>query len=315
MKLILGTMTFGQQVEKEIAKEMCTMFLSKGFHEVDTAYVYNDGKCEKMIGEILPALEAYDVQLATKVNPRVTGRLDKEAVDMQIKESLERMNVTKVDTLYLHFPDYNTLIESALEAVNSWYEKKTFKRLGLSNFPAWLVIDVLAKCEKNGWVKPSVYEGLYNVLGRNVERELFDALHAYHISFHAYNPLAGGLLTGKYKGYETAPEAGRFKCRPTYHKRYWKKSYFDAVKVIQNACDEHGISIVTAAIKWLAYHSELKVENGDGIIMGASSCLQLEQNINGLNGDKLPEAVVNAMEEAWELCKADSPEYFRYYGV
>lgn len=315
MKMVLGTMTFGQQVFFEEAEQMCKTFFDNGFNEIDTAYVYNEGECEKIVGRLLSNIENTQIKIATKVNPRITGRLDAEAVDRQFQESLGRMKVSKIDTLYLHFPDYNTPIESALEACNKWYEKGCFERLGVSNFPAWLVVDIVRKCEKYGWVRPKVYEGLYNSLSRKAESELFDALRALNICFYAYNPLAGGLLTGKYGEYEEEPSEGRFTYRPNYQKRYWKKSYFDGIKLIQKACDNNGVKIVDAAIRWLAYHSLMDADKEDGIIMGASSVMQLKQNITSLNSGDLPDEVLDAMENAWSLCKNDAPEYFRYYRI
>lgn len=313
INLILGTMTFGEQVFGTDVRDMLQYFMSLGHTEIDTAYVYNHGESERLIGAEMGQPGAGSLKIATKVNPRITGRLDKEAVLTQFTESLIRMNTDHADTLYLHFPDPATPMESALEACAGLYGQGKFRRLGLSNFPAWMVSQACHICESHGWMRPSVYEGLYNALSRNAERELDSALTHYGMSFYAYNPLAGGILTDKYSGGKGMIQKGRFTYRPNYQQRYWKESYFEAAGRIRNACGPYDIGVAEAAYRWLAYHSMLKPERGDGIIIGASRPAHLKQNMAFLGKGKLPEDVAQAVEEAWEISRADAPEYFTLY--
>lgn len=312
VKLVLGTMTFGESVFNPQVKTFINEFLDAGYDELDTAYVYNDGVCEKLLGEALADIEK-PYKIATKVNPRITGRLDGEAAYMQLNESLERMNRESVDTVFLHFPDPATPVVSVLSAMQDLYEQGKFKNLGLSNFPAWMVVDVWHICEKNGWVKPTVYEGIYNPLTRFAETELNAALSHFGMRFYAYNPLAGGLLTGRYAQFEEEPSDGRFTHRPNYQGRYWKKSYFEAVNLINEAAQKHGISIIEATYRWLAYHSMLNGDRGDAILIGASKLSHLQQNMNTVKAGPLPENVVDAFNKAWEITKVDSPAYFTLY--
>ena len=312
VNLVLGTMTFGESVFAPEVSDFLNAFLEAGYEELDTAYVYNDGTCEKLLGEALPALKR-PYKIATKVNPRITGRLDAEAAYLQLNESLERLRLPCVDTLYLHFPDPATPVESVLSACGEMHRQGKFKELGLSNFPAWMVADAWHICDKNGWVRPTVYEGIYNPLTRKAETELNDCLNRFGMRFYAYNPLAGGLLTGRYGSFEEAPEDGRFTHRPNYQKRYWKKSYFDAVDVIKAAAEQSGVSLIDAVYRWLAYHSMLRGDRGDAILIGASKPGHLKQNMSAVQAGPLPEAVVAAFEQAWQVSKADSPEYFTLY--
>lgn len=310
INLILGTMQFGERIFGKDVQDMMEAFSEQGFSELDTAYVYNEGESERLIGKALENLKSH-YKIATKVNPRITGRLDKDAVLSQFTESLERMKLKKVDILYLHFPDPNTPVESALEACAQFHKEGKFSELGLSNFPAWLVAEVYNICERKGWVLPTVYEGLYNSLSRHAERELNKALDYYGIRFYAYNPLAGGLLTEKYK--DKTIKEGRFINRPKYQKRYWHNSYFDAIDKINVVCEKYEINITEVAFRWLEYHSMLNPERKDGIIIGASSIEQLNQNIYYINKGPLPDEVVKAVEDAWTVCKVDAPEYFTFY--
>ncbi|MBD5156807.1 MAG: aldo/keto reductase [Butyrivibrio sp.] len=312
MELILGTMTFGESVFSPDVKDFINTFLDAGYLEMDTAYVYNEGQSEKLLGEVLPCIEK-PYKIATKVNPRISGKLDADAAYMQVNESLKRLKVSCIETLYLHFPDPATPVEGVLEACENLYEQGKFKELGLSNFPAWMVSDAWHKCDKNGWIKPTVYEGIYNPLTRKVETELNACLDNFGMRFCAYNPLAGGLLSGKYNNYMDSPSDGRFTHRPNYQKRYWKKCYFDAVDLIKKSCGMHDITIIEATYRWMAYHSMLNGERGDAVIIGASKLNHLKQNISAMDAGELPTDVENAFEEAWSICKADSPEYFTLY--
>ena len=310
MKIILGTMNFGPQLDLEASRVMTQSFLKTGFNELDTAYVYNGGDTERYLGDILPNLSGY--YLATKVHPRITGKLDRETVLMEFGESLKRMKRDSVDLLYFHFPDGKTPIDEALETVAELYEQGKVKELGLSNYPAWQVVDVWHKCEKYGYPKPTVYQGMYNALCRNVEPELFPAIRSLGMRFYAFNPLAGGMLTGKHLHYEDAPEPGRFARLESYRKRYWKQSYFDAVNGIRKACESENIPMAEAGYRWLCCHSMMDAAKGDGILLGASRQEQMTQNMAAVEKGELPQTVINAMDEAWEIARPDSPVYFKF---
>ena len=132
--------------------------------------------------------------------------------------------------------------------------------------------------------------------------------------FTAYNPLAGGMLTGKYRSFEDLPEDGRFAVRASYQKRYWKKEFFDAVDIIRQACADEDVNMADAALRWLEFHSEMDPERGDGIIVGASRPSQLKSNLESVKHGRLPQKVVDAYDAAWEICKKSAPPYYRLVG-
>lgn len=312
IELILGTMTFGESVFIPEVESFISTFLDAGHTELDTAYVYNDGICEKLLGEVLPKLER-PYKIATKVNPRITGRLDAEAAYMQVNASLERLGLSCVDTVFLHFPDPATPVIGVLEAMADLHDQGKFRELGLSNFPAWMVADAWHICDKHSWIRPTVFEGIYNPLTRKAESALNDCLVNFGMRFYAYNPMCGGLLTGRYSSFEDAPSDGRFTHRPNYQNRYWKESFFDAVEIIKSAAEKHGITSIEATYRWLSYHSMLKPERGDAIIIGASKLSHLTQNMEAVKAGPLPQELIDAFEKAWSVTKVDSPEYFTLY--
>lgn len=312
VNLILGTMTFGESVFRPDVDTFINTFLDAGYDELDTAYVYNDGNCERFLGEVLPSIDR-PFKIATKVNPRISGKLDADAAYKQVNESLERMKLDSVDTVFLHFPDPATPVESVLGAMADLHDQGKYKELGLSNFPAWMVADVWHICDKHGWVKPTMFEGVYNPLTRRAEAELNDCLNHFGMRFYAYNPMCGGLLTGRYGKFEDTPTDGRFTHRPNYQGRYWKKSFFDALDLLRAACEKENITTIEATYRWLAYHSMLNAERGDAILIGASKLNHLISNMETVKAGPLSDDIVAAFEEAWKITKGDSPEYFTLY--
>lgn len=311
MKLILGTMTFGPQVDLQSSQEMLDLVLSEGYTEIDSAFVYNGGKTEEILGKILAGRDRHSFSIASKVNPRITGKLDRNAVQLQLNGSLERMGLDYLDIFYLHMPDQSTPIEATLEACAEMYAAGKFKELGVSNYPAWMVSHMWHLCQREGWPVPRVYQGMYNALSRSVEQELFEALRAFNMRFYAYNPLAGGLLSGRYTHFSDEPETGRFTLRPNYKDRYWKESFFRAVAGVNELCVQTGIQLPEASLRWLAWHSSLQSSLGDGIIVGISKIAHLKQNIDAVRRGPLPDLLVEGFTRAWVQVKADSPEYFR----
>lgn len=311
MKLILGTMNFGPQLDMAQSREMIDQFLLSGNKELDTAYVYNGGETENILGEILSNITNYSI--ATKVHPRITGRLDGKTIELELRESLLRMKLKTIDLLYFHFPDAKTPIIDALETVARLIEAGIIRGFGLSNYPAWQVVDICHMCDKKGIPRPYVYQGMYNALCRNVEPELFPALREFGLKFYAFNPLAGGMLSGKHKDYASTPEPGRFSRLKSYRERYWNISYFEAVNMIRDVCLKEDIQMAEAAYRWLVHHSLLREELEDGIIIGASSLQQLKSNMEFSSKGQLPDSIISAMDEAWRIAKPESPSYFKFF--
>jgi len=311
MKLILGTMTFGDQVDQPTAETLLTSFTAAGNDELDTAHTYCGGRTETMLGRMLTPALRENLYIASKVNPWNDGGLQAGEVRRQFGEILERLGCDSIDLLYLHSPDLDTPILQTLEACFELFQQGKFRHFGLSNFAAWQVAEVVELCRCHGWMQPEVYQGMYNALTRDVERELFPCLRNYGMRFYAYNPLAGGLLTGKHRWLKQVPEEGRFNVERGYLERYWKQDYFDVLEELQRACTESGIKPVEVAMSWLANHSLLDNAAGDGIILGASSLDHLEQNMAACATVPLPQSILEILDRGWEIIKPNCFRYFR----
>ncbi|KAM8990177.1 aflatoxin B1 aldehyde reductase member 2 [Ara ararauna] len=317
--VVLGAMEMGRRAGPEASAALLRAFLRRGHRLLDTAHMYAGGESEKILGALLAA-GTEPVQLATKANPWDGKTLKPESVRSQLNTSLERLKRTSVELFYLHAPDHETPVEETLRACNELHKEGKFKELGLSNYAAWEVAEICTICKYNNWVMPTVYQGMYNATTRQVEAELFPCLRHYGLRFYAYNPLAGGLLTGKYK-YEdkdTRQPMGRFfgnDWAQAYRDRYWKKHHFEGIEIVERALkDAYGSnapSLTSAALRWLYHHSKLQGSLGDAVIVGMSNLEQLEQNLNYSEEGPLLPAVVEAFDKAWSLAASDCPNYFR----
>ncbi len=311
MKLILGSMTFGEQVDQDTAQAMLAEFTRAGHVEIDTAHIYCDGRTEEMLGRLLPPEARERLYIASKVNPWNDDGLTPGQVKKQLDESLERLGTDHVDLLYLHSPDLDTPVERTLEACFELFQQRKFREFGLSNYASWQVAEVVETCRRQGWMEPVVYQGMYNALTRDVERELFPCLHNYDMRFHAYNPLAGGLLTGKHLSIDDIPDSGRFTVERGYLDRYWKQDYFEVLQELQVACADSGLKPVEVALRWLVHHSRLDADRGDAIILGASSTAHLVQNMAACDGRPLAPEIIEILDRGWEIIKPNCFSYFR----
>lgn len=156
-----------------------------------------------------------------------------------------------------------------------------------------------------------------SILARSLEQETIIACHRYGLDVVVYNPLAGGLFSGKIKSGEV-PKEGRFSEQwggggAMYRKRYFKDATFDALKLVEEAAKKHNLTLLEIALRWVVHHSALKLANkggNDGVIIGVSSFEQLEGNIRDLEKGPLPEDVVKTLDEAWLIAKPTTPNYW-----
>lgn len=232
-----------------------------------------------------------------------------------LNESLAALGTKSVDLWYLHAPDRTVPIADTVAAVQELYNEGKFKRWGVSNYMAWEVAAICEICEAHGWIKPSVYQGVYNAFHRTIENELLPCLRKYGISFYAFNPLAGGYLTDRYHRDTKAVEAGsRFDPNKIqgrmYRQRYWNEPFFTALDILRPVTKREGLRESETALRWMMHHSQLKREFGDKVIIGASSVKQLEMNLTDFELGSLPEDVTTALDQGWEICRGIVWKYF-----
>lgn len=231
-------------------------------------------------------------------------------------------HIPKVNTHKLIPPpplpqDRATPFAETLEALDKLHKQGKFVRLGISNFTAFEVAEICLTAKYNNWVRPTVYQGMYNAVTRSLDGELIPACRRYGLDVVVYNPIAGGLLGGKIRSSDmtTTPAEGRFSDASAtgkmYRGRYFRDSTFRALRVVEDAVQGAGLTMFETALRWAVHHSQLKVKDGnDGIIIGVSSLEQLAANLDALEKGPLPDAVVRSLDEAWSISKADTVHYW-----
>eukprot|EP01135_Chromosphaera_perkinsii_P000384 Nk52_evm31s78 gene=Nk52_evmTU31s78 len=322
VEVIYGTISFGGRTKNPDADKILETVAAANVRHLDAGFIYSGGAAEKLLGE---SNAAANFVIDTKVCPFGKYSLSKESIHYQFKESCARLGVTSFNIFYLQSPDRKTPIEETLAAVNEIYLNGGFKEFGLSNYASWEVVHIYHICKNNGWILPSVYQGIYNYLTRGIEKELLPALRSLNIRFYAYNPLAGGILTGKHS-YETGTGSkvneqpiSRFFAHAwadIYRDRYWKKGYFSGIDMVRQAVEfekEQGteLSMTSTALTWLRKHSALRGELGDAIVLGGWTVEQVEENLCAADFDFLPVSVQAAVDLAWYVTLPDSANYFK----
>ncbi|KAF7345492.1 Aflatoxin B1 aldehyde reductase member 3 [Mycena venus] len=326
--VVLGTMTFGEpgvegaRVDNvQDIEAILDVFLKHGHREIDTARVYGRGSSERMLGKI--SHKEKGLLIETKIIPfnsflpDVSAAHTLEGLRKAIMTSLKALNTDKLEIWYLHAPDRSVPYEVTLKAIDELYREGHFKRWGMSHYVAWEVAEIVGICKQHGYVLPSVYQGIYNAIHRDVELELFPALRKFGIAFYEFNPLAGGLLTDRYTSVDNKAEKGS-RLDPdgmagkAYRARYWKPVFFDALSEVRIVMAAHGLTMAEVALRWVSHHSLLRRESGDAILIGGSNLQHIEANLIDLEKGPLPAEVLTALDEAWGAVKAHSSGYHSY---
>jgi aryl-alcohol dehydrogenase-like predicted oxidoreductase len=309
-RIALGTMTFGGQTPETDAIQMVDRCLEIGINFFDTANVYNLGNSESILGKALSG-RRHNVVLATKVgnrmgeNPEEQG-LTRPAIRLAIDASLRRLGTDYVDLYYLHQPDWNTSLEETLHAMDELVQEGKVRHPALSNYAAWQVVQMLWHCENHGYIPPTVSQPMYNLLARGIEQEYLACCREYRIGLVAYNPLAGGLLSGKHSR-NAPPAAGtRFDGNRMYQDRYWHADYFEAQEEVMQIAARAGLSPVALAFRWLLSQPEV-----DCVLLGASRMEQLEENLAACDEPQLGEDVLRECDAVWKKLRGTTPHYNR----
>lgn len=303
-------MTFGSQVAESDSADMLSAALDAGINFVDTANVYNDGSSEEIVGRALRGRRK-DVILASKGfgamgDPVQYQGLSRTSLERALEDSLRRLQTDYLDLYYLHQPDYNTPIEETLGTLEGFRKAGKIRYAGVSNFASWQVAEAFSLCEKQGWQVPAVSQQMYNLLARGLEQEYMKFAKKYGVSMIVYNPLAGGLLTGK-QSLQSGPAAGtRFDGNKRYLDRYWHAGYFQAVESLKKLSADCGRPLLEIAFRWL-----MDLDNVDSVILGASKIEHLKANIAAAQSEPLTADINDECDRIWEELRGPTPFYCR----
>jgi aryl-alcohol dehydrogenase-like predicted oxidoreductase len=309
-RLCFGTMTFGSQTDEAAASRIVDRCIDAGINFFDTANVYNKGAAETILGRAL-AGRRQRVILATKVSgkmgdgPAESG-LSRAALHKALEASLGRLQTDYVDLYYLHLPDYGVPIEETLGAMDEVVRAGKVRYPAVSNYAAWQVCEIHCIAEKHGFKPPYVSQPMYNLLARGIEEEYLAFCKRFNVAVAPYNPLAGGLLTGKHSKPRGPIPGTRFDGNKLYLDRYWHGDYFAAVEELAGIARAAGKTLFELAFQWLLNQAQL-----DSIILGASRIEQLEENLKACQDGKLDESTQARCDEVWKRLRGITPKYNR----
>ena len=308
-RVCFGTMTFGSQVDETAARRIIDYCFDSGINFIDTANVYNRGESERIVGKCLQGRRDR-VVLASKVRGKMGEApdeigLSKQAILKAIEDSLRRLGTDYLDLYYLHQPDYDVPVDESLEAMELLVRQGKVRFPASSNYSSWQVGQMLSLAEKERRKPAWITQPMYNLLARGLEQEYLPMAKEFGVSTCVYNPLAGGLLTGKQN--RDAPESGtRFDNNRMYLDRYWHPAYFDAVDELRKVADAAGRSLVSLALNWLLHHTPI-----DCVILGASKLEQLQGNVRSMEDGPFSPETLAACDAAWNKLRGVTPKYNR----
>jgi aryl-alcohol dehydrogenase-like predicted oxidoreductase len=311
-RVCFGTITFGSQVGEADARRIVDFCLDRGVNFLDTANVYNQGESERILGLCLKGRRD-QVVLASKACGAMTGStpeetyegLSRAAIFKAVDASLARLGTDYLDLYYLHRPDYTVPIEESLGALEDLVKAGKIRFPALSNYAACQVTEAQWIASDQKYTPATVTQPLYNLLGRGLEQEYLPMCRRLGIFTCIYNPLAGGLLTGKQQADRPLP-GSRFDNNQMYLDRYWHPAFFEAVEELSRSASACGRSLVSVALNWLQHHTPI-----DCMILGASSLEQLQQNLAVLQEGALPDEVTNTCDRVWAKLRGVTPKYNR----
>jgi aryl-alcohol dehydrogenase-like predicted oxidoreductase len=312
-RMILGTGTFGKQADEKEAHRMLDKAAEAGINFIDTADVYPPGAevggAEIVAGRWLSNKRAGFI-LATKGGGKMgpaawdSGSSRKHLLDA-IDASLHRLDTDYVDLYQLHMDDPATPIDEMVGAMDTIVRSGRARYIGVSNFLAYRLAKALGRQDTLKLTRFVSAQPRYNLLFREVERELFPLVQEEGLAVIPFNPLAGGLLSGKYK-HDDTPEKGRFSAElggfgQAYHARYWHEREFVTIGKLREIAGEEGEALPKLAVAWILANPAIT-----SVILGASRTEQLTDTLAAADYSLAPELKTKLDDLSAEYRRGDA---------
>ncbi len=292
-RICLGTMTFGNPdwgCDLETSRAIVKTFVDGGGNFIDTADSYSNGDSEAMLADILKAYRREDLVLATKgffpTGPAVTARgLSRKHIVEACEASLRRLGTDYVDLYQFHGPDPFTPIEESLRAADDLIRAGKVRYIGCSNFYGWQIARANGIAALRGYEPLVSAQHLYNLVRRDIEREILPACEAEGLGMICWSPLAAGMLSGKYRGKDKPPEGTRHGHQTAIVlSRYWFDEATQMVETLVKVATRIGRTPSQVALSWLLGDARISAA-----IVGARRVEQIAENLEAGDTDLAPE--------------------------
>jgi aryl-alcohol dehydrogenase (NADP+) len=286
-RLCLGTMTFGLQIDETAAMAVLDRAAEAGIDFLDTSDAYplggdlsTRGATEEIVGRWLRGKRDRFVVATKCFAPTGPAPFDagnsRKHIMSAVDASLRRLQTDYIDLYQLHGYDPNTPIDETLSALDDLVRAGKVRYTGCSNFLTYQLVRAYGRSETLGLARFDSVQPRYNLLFRQIEREMLPFCEEEGVGVISYNPIAGGLLSGKHDRGAPPPE-GRFtlgNAAQNYQQRYWHSREFDTVEEIRKLADQAGVSLVTLAVSWVLANKAVTSP-----IIGASRPEQLADSV------------------------------------
>ncbi|MDA3956929.1 aldo/keto reductase [Oceanispirochaeta sp.] len=270
--LCFGTMSFGGDADEETSLEMYKLCRNKGINFFDCANVYQKGLSEEILGKCIKG-HRNEIVLTSKVNGPMSDNINDKGnsrrnLRLSLEASLKRLGTDYLDFYFLHRFDDNTVLEETLETMDQFVREGKILYPAVSNFAAWQVMKAQGVSMARGLSSIQCIQPMYNLLKRQAEVELLPMAQSESMGVICYSPMAGGLLSGKYR---TKENTGRFSSNKAYQSRYRAPSNPKIVENYMQLAEELGYHPVSLDIAWTGGHPAVTAP-----IIGARNSFQLE---------------------------------------
>ena len=306
-EICLGTMTFGNQCDEPTSHAIMDKAFENGVTFFDTADVYplggtmeSKGRTEEFVGSWLKGRRE-QIVLATKFNgemgsgPNERGGSRKH-IFQAVEASLRRLQTDYIDLYQQHSVDFETPLDETLGALDDLVRSGKVRYIGCSNYPAWQLAKSLWVSDSRRLARFDSVQPRYNILFRHIEAELLPLAQDQGIGVISYNPLAGGMLTGRYQAGQAVEAGSRFALQGAgkmYQARYWQDAQMQAVDQLKQLCDERNLLLAQVAVAWVLAQPAIT-----SAIVGASKAEQLDQSLPAVDL-QLDEALRSACDDIW----------------
>jgi len=279
----LGCNNFGQRTDLEASRKVIHRAIDLGITLFDTADIYsNMGGSETVLGAVLGDRRK-DIVLATKYSKAMSNDGTKQGASRRyiieaVEASLKRLKTDYIDLYQQHDYDPLTPIEETLRALDDLVRQGKVRYIGNSNFPAWRIAEaeyVARAMNVNRFIS---CQDEYSLVVRDIEKDLVPCAQEYNLGVLPFFPLASGLLTGKYRKGQAAPDDTRFGKVPRLRERYVTPRNEDIVEKLQAFAQARGHSMLELAFSWLASRPQVS-----SVIAGATRVEQVEQNVKAID--------------------------------
>jgi aryl-alcohol dehydrogenase-like predicted oxidoreductase len=313
-ELCLGTMTYGGgkgiweaigSLQQEAVNEQVKFAVEAGINFIDTANVYSMGKSEMLLGQALKTLALPREQLI--IATKSTGSMDetpngrgqsRHHIFNEVDASLKRLQLDYIDLYQLHGFDPLTPFEESLSALNDLVRSGKVRYIGLCNMAAWQIMKSLGVSQQNGFAKFVSVQAYYTIAGRDLEREVVPLLQDQKLGLMVWSPLAGGLLSGKFKNADDKGPSGARRATFDFPVVDRQRA-FQCVDAMRPLAQQHQVSVAQIALAWI-----LSKPFVSSVIIGAKSMDQLRDNV-AASRLQLTAAEIKVLDEVSQL----PPEY------